>query len=113
MANKRYVVELSAAERARLVDLISKGKSPAKAILKARILLKADQGEGGEGRRFRRDGPGAAAVGFAQRRQSLLSNGLRIGGRCLAPRSVPKTLEKGRNCRAGHFRLIYVKAGSI
>lgn len=49
MANKRYVVELSAEERARLSERISKGKSSAKAILKARILLKADQGEGGEG----------------------------------------------------------------
>ena len=49
MANKRYVVELSAEERARLGEMISKGKSSAKAILKARILLKADQGEAGEG----------------------------------------------------------------
>ena len=49
MANKRYVVELSAEERARLEELISKGKSAAKALLKARILLKADQSEAGEG----------------------------------------------------------------
>lgn len=49
MANKRYVVELSPAERARLTELISKGKAPAKLILKARILLKADQGKHGEG----------------------------------------------------------------
>jgi hypothetical protein len=49
VVNKRFVVELSSAERARLRDLISKGKSPAKTILKARILLKVDQGEGGEG----------------------------------------------------------------
>ena len=48
MANKRYVVELSAEERARLSEVISKGKRSAKAILKARVLLKADQGEGGE-----------------------------------------------------------------
>ena len=49
MANKKFVVELSADERTRLNDLISKGKASAKAILKARILLKADQGEAGEG----------------------------------------------------------------
>lgn len=49
MANKKFVVELSAQERARLSDLISKGKCSAKTILKARILLKADQGEAGEG----------------------------------------------------------------
>jgi hypothetical protein len=49
VANKRYVVELGAEERARLSEMISKGKSSAKAIPKARILLKADQGDGGEG----------------------------------------------------------------
>jgi Homeodomain-like domain len=49
VANKRYVVELDAQERARLSDLISKGKTSAKIILKAHILLKADQGEEGEG----------------------------------------------------------------
>ena len=47
MANKKFIVELEGAERARLDELISKGKAPAKLILKARILLKADQGEGG------------------------------------------------------------------
>lgn len=49
MANKKFVVELDAAERARLKELISKGKASAKVILKARILLKADQGKRGEG----------------------------------------------------------------
>lgn len=48
MANKKFVVELDAAERARLTVLISKGKAPAKTLLKARILLKADQGDDGE-----------------------------------------------------------------
>ena len=49
MANKRFVVKLDAGERTRLGDLISKGKAAAKTILKARILLKADQGEAGDG----------------------------------------------------------------
>ena len=49
MANKKFVVELEPAERGRLKELISKGKAPAKVILKARILLKADQGAHGEG----------------------------------------------------------------
>ncbi len=44
MSRKTYVVELSSDERERLEALISKGKATAKAILKARILLKADQG---------------------------------------------------------------------
>lgn len=49
MAAKKFIVELDATERARLNALISKGKAPAKTILKARILLKADQGESGPG----------------------------------------------------------------
>ena len=49
MAAKKFIVELDADERVRLSALISKGKATAKAILKARILLKADQAEGGAG----------------------------------------------------------------
>ena len=49
MANKKFVVELSSEERKRLSQLISRGKSAAKFVLKARILLKADQSEAGEG----------------------------------------------------------------
>jgi hypothetical protein len=49
VANKKFIVKLDADERTRLNDLISKGKAAAKAILKARILLKADQGEAGAG----------------------------------------------------------------
>jgi hypothetical protein len=48
MANRKFIVELDGTERVRLTELISKGKAPAKTILKARILLKADRGEGGE-----------------------------------------------------------------
>ncbi len=46
---KKYVVRLSDGERARLLALIGKGKSPARQILKARILLKADVSDCGEG----------------------------------------------------------------
>ncbi len=46
---KRYVVRLSADEREQLEALIRKGKSPARRLLKARILLKADVSEAGEG----------------------------------------------------------------
>jgi len=49
VANKKFVVKLGREERKRLGELISKGKASAKAILKARILLKADQSEAGEG----------------------------------------------------------------
>jgi transposase len=49
IAVKRYVVRLSADEREQLEALIRKGKSPAQRLLKARILLKADASEAGEG----------------------------------------------------------------
>ena len=46
---KKYVVRLSGAEREQLEALLSKGKSPAQRLLKARILLKADVSDAGEG----------------------------------------------------------------
>ena len=46
---KKYVVRLSAEERERLEALMRKGKRPAQRLLKARILLKADVAEAGEG----------------------------------------------------------------
>ena len=49
IAVKKYVVRLGAEEREQLQALIRKGKSPAKRLLKARILLKADISETGEG----------------------------------------------------------------
>jgi transposase len=49
IAVKKYVVRLSAEEREHLQALIRKGKSPARRLLKARLLLKADVSEAGEG----------------------------------------------------------------
>lgn len=49
IAVKKYVVRLSADEREQLEALIRKGKSPARLLLKARILLKGDASEAGEG----------------------------------------------------------------
>ncbi len=46
---KRYVVRLSEAERARLNTMIGRGRAPARTLAHARILLKANQGEGGPG----------------------------------------------------------------
>ena len=45
----KYVVKLSAEERERLEALIRSGKRSAQLITKARILLKADASELGEG----------------------------------------------------------------
>jgi transposase len=44
---KKYVVKLSEQEREELQELISKGKSSARKLLHARILLKADASEQG------------------------------------------------------------------
>ncbi len=49
IAVKKYVVRLSGEERERLESLVRAGKSPAQLLTKARILLKADASEAGEG----------------------------------------------------------------
>lgn len=49
IAMKKYVVKLSAEERERLIKLINTGKSPARLLMRSRILLKADASETGEG----------------------------------------------------------------
>jgi Homeodomain-like domain len=46
---KKYVVRLSREERGQLEDMIGKGKRSAQLLRKARILLKADVSEAGEG----------------------------------------------------------------
>ena len=45
---KVFIVRLTETERAELETLVRKGKASALAIARARILLKADQGEDGE-----------------------------------------------------------------
>src|ERR1700680_603453 len=49
IAVKKYVVKLSEGERNPLHEIIRKGKSAAQRLTKARILLKADVSEAGEG----------------------------------------------------------------
>ena len=46
---KRYVVELSEGERAHLRTLVGRGTAAARTLTRARILLKANRGEGGPG----------------------------------------------------------------
>ena len=50
MRKSKYAVELTEAERARLRTLIGRGEAPARLLARARILLKANRGEGGPGR---------------------------------------------------------------
>ena len=49
VAVKKYVVKLGDEEREQLNSMINKGKHPARYLLKARILLKADASDAGEG----------------------------------------------------------------
>ncbi len=49
MRKTKYAVELAEAERAELRTLIGSGIAPARMLTRARILLKANQGEGGPG----------------------------------------------------------------
>ena len=49
IAVKKYVVRLGSEERVRLNELIRKGKRSAQLLTKARILLKADVSDAGEG----------------------------------------------------------------
>jgi poly-gamma-glutamate capsule biosynthesis protein CapA/YwtB (metallophosphatase superfamily) len=49
IAVKKYVVRLNAAEREKLSAFISSGKRSAQLVTKARILLKADVSDAGEG----------------------------------------------------------------
>ncbi len=78
IAVKKYIVTLSDEERERLTTLIHSGKHPAKKLLKARIRLKADASQGGEGWS---DSPIAAALEtsvdtVARTRQRLVEEGL-------------------------------------
>jgi hypothetical protein len=49
MRQTKYAVELTEAERAQLRTLVGAGVAPARMLTRARILLKANQGEGGPG----------------------------------------------------------------
>src|SRR5580693_2617582 len=78
IAVKKYVVRLSAEERERLDTLIRSGKHAARKLLKARILLKADVSDAGEGWS---DSQIAAALDtsvdtVARTRQRLVEEGL-------------------------------------
>jgi hypothetical protein len=49
MRKTKYAVYLTEEERAQLRTLVGSGRAPARTLTRARILLKANQGEGGPG----------------------------------------------------------------
>ena len=78
MVAKKFIVELDEVERERLKALISKGKAAARTILKARILLKADQAPGGPawGDRAIVEALDTNATMVSRVRETLVSEGL-------------------------------------
>src|SRR5215207_8331685 len=78
MPLKKYLVTLTADERTQLGRLLSSGRRSARTLTRARILLKADQADGGPGWD---DGRIADALGCGRRtvervRQRLVEEGL-------------------------------------
>lgn len=99
---KKYVVALSEAERARLRTLVGGGTAPARTLTHARILLKANQGEGGPGWTDEAIA-GALEVGLstvARVRQAYATAGLDTAlTRKVAAREYPRTFDGEREAR--------------
>ena len=89
-AVKRYVVTLSAEERARLEVLIRTGKHSARKLLRARILLKADASEAGAAWTDRQIAAGldTGLATVARVRQQLVEEG--VNG-VLTPKRSPNS----------------------
>lgn len=49
MRKTKYAIALTEAERAQLRTLVGRGTAPARMLTRARVLLTANQGEGGPG----------------------------------------------------------------
>ena len=104
IAVKKYVVKLSPEERERLDTLIGRGKHAARKLTRARILLKADVGEAGEGWS---DSQIAAALGtglttVARIRQQLVEEGFES---VLTPKRSPASARQRIFDGAGEAKL--------
>src|SRR5262249_55766149 len=95
IAVKKYVVRLSAQEREQLQALVRKGKGPARRLLKARILLKADVSEGGPGWSDSKIIAGHQRVDALPRAQTTGGRGVRGG---VEPQAACDA------CGGAHFR---------
>jgi hypothetical protein len=106
----KYAVYLSEVERARLRTLVGCGAAPARQLAHARILLKADQGDGGPGWN---DAAIAGALDVCTRtvarvRQQYVAEGLEAAlQRRMPAREYPRALDG-----AAEARLIAVACGT-
>ncbi|MGH9655520.1 MAG: IS630 family transposase [Bryobacteraceae bacterium] len=102
---KKYVVKLSAEERDRLQALIRSGKHPARKLMRARILLKADASAAGDawGDRQIADGLDTSLATVARIRQQLVEEGL---DGVLTPKRSPNSARKRIFDGASEARLI-------
>jgi len=110
VAVKKYVVRLSAEERGRLDDMVRKGKGPAPIITKARILLKADVSDAGEGWSDRRIGEAldTSVANIERTRRRLVEEGFDAAlTRKSNPNSAPKRIFDG----AAEAKLIALACG--
>jgi Homeodomain-like domain len=97
---KKYIVTLTGEEREQITTLIQTGRHPARKLLKARILLKADASDAGEGWS---DSQIAAALEtsvdtVARTRQRLVEEGLDAA---LTPRAFAQLGEETHLRRSG------------
>ena len=90
-----YRVILTEAERAELRGLVGSGTAAARMLTRARVLLRADHGEGG---------PGWSDAAIAGARDSNASTVLRVR-RQFAREGLPATLERKRPDRVDERRL--------
>jgi hypothetical protein len=101
-AVKKFIVKLSAEEREQLHALIQKGKAPVGQVLKARILLKADASEAGDGWSDSQiaTAPETSIDTIARTRQQLVEGGIEAAlTRKHSPDSARKRIFDG--CRRG------------
>jgi transposase len=107
--NKRFVVRLSVAERQELESLVTKGKAAARKLTRARILLKADCSDLGEGWTDRKisDALDVGPITVHRVRQSFVEGGLEGA---LVRRPLPRRLRMLDGDQEAH--LIALACGS-
>jgi len=114
IAVKKYVVTLSAAERVRLDEMIHKGQRAAQLLTKARILLKADVSDAGEGWSDRRiaEALDTSIATVERTRRQLIEEGFDAGGAVHRPGSALGQFFLGLSLSAGMRTLISAFLGS-